>query len=253
LAIKHSGKELSSRTQEQTDNNQLLQEILIGTVGKMGPKWDVHLPLFLTAPALARILWLDHVYQRGLNVQGSIVEFGSQWGASYNIFNLLKIIHEPWNASRQIFSFSIFEEGFIEVSEQDGTKAQLGDYGTSAGWHNELEKIIKIHTDNSGIASCKQYEIVPGDAVQNLEKWLSEHPHTIFSHVHFDLDVYKPTKEILELIIDRIPIGGIIIFDELNCEAFPGETVAVNEVLGIKNLKLVKTQYQPYSSYAIRT
>lgn len=253
MGIEKIGNELTSRSEEQTRKNDILRDILLKTIPSLGGKWDVHLPLFLTAPSLARILWLDQVYRLGLDVQGSVVEFGSQWGASFNIFNLLKIIHEPWNASRHILSFSIFEQGFNEIAKQDGSSAKVGDYSTSDGWDKVLEKIIEINTGSNGIQSCKKFEINAGDATVTIRNWLKKNPHAIFSHVHFDMDVYKPTKEVLAMIMDKVPIGGVIIFDELNCEAFPGETVAVDEVLGLKNIKLVKTKYQPYSSYFIRT
>lgn len=253
MGIKKIGTELTSRSEEQIQQNEVLRDILISTIPSLGGKWDVHLPLFLTAPSLARILWLDEVYRLGLEVQGSVVEFGSQWGASFNIFNLLKIIHEPWNAARHILSFSIFEQGFIDITKQDGFKTKTGDYSTSDGWDKVLEQIIEINTGNSGIPSCRKFEINPGDATDTITDWLNKNPHAVFSHVHFDMDVYKPTKEVLALIMDKVPVGGVIILDEVNCEAFPGETIALDEALGLKNIKLMKTKYQPYSSYFIRT
>jgi hypothetical protein len=47
----------------------------------------------------------------------------------------------------------------------------------------------------------------------------------------FDMDIYKPTKDVLEKIIPRLVKGSLLVFDELNFKAFPGETIAVNEVL----------------------
>ena len=253
MSVNQIGVELTSRTKNQTQQNEILRSILIDTLPHLGGKWDIHLPLFLTAPSLARILWLDEVYRLGLNVQGSVAEFGSQWGASFNIFNLLKIIHEPWNAARYILSFSMFEEGLNDIQVQDGGNVQVGDYSTSEGWEKVLNKIIEINTGNSAIPSCQKFEINAGDASETLKDWLEKNPHAVFSHVHFDMDVYKPTKQVMQLIMDKVPVGGVVIFDELNCEVFPGETIALDEVLGLKNIKLMKTKYQPYSSYFIKS
>jgi len=66
-----------------------------------------------------------------------------------------------------------------------------------------------------------------------------------------DFDLYEPTKVALECFINRMPKGAILVFDELNTKNFPGETEALLEVVGIKNLKLLKTNYDPYISYAI--
>ena len=49
---------------------------------------------------------------------------------------------------------------------------------------------------------------------------------------YFDFDIYEPTKECLKLIKDHITKGTIIGIDELNTSDFPGETVALKEVLG---------------------
>jgi hypothetical protein len=45
--------------------------------------------------------------------------------------------------------------------------------------------------------------------------------------------------------------GSVIAFDELNCEKFPGETLAFNEVFGIKNYSIKRTIYEPLVSYII--
>ena len=67
----------------------------------------------------------------------------------------------------------------------------------------------------------------------------------------FDMDVYKPTKDVLEAILPRLIKGSVLVFDELNCPHFPGETIALIEVLGLKNLKLHRNPHQPYCSWLI--
>jgi hypothetical protein len=48
-----------------------------------------------------------------------------------------------------------------------------------------------------------------------------------------------------------MPKGGVIVFDELNAKMFPGETVAVEEVLGIRNLTIKRFPFDSYVSYAV--
>jgi hypothetical protein len=66
-----------------------------------------------------------------------------------------------------------------------------------------------------------------------------------------DFDLYEPTKIALQSFIPRIPKGGIVAFDELNTKNFPGETLALLEVLEIKNIALRKTSFDPYISYSV--
>lgn len=67
--------------------------------------------------------------------------------------------------------------------------------------------------------------------------------------LHLDLDIYKPTKDVINMIKGRIPKGGIIIFDEINHEDYPGETIAVIETLGINNLELQRVNESSMAAY----
>lgn len=206
---------------------------------------------FLSAPALARLLWLDHVYRLALTVPGCLVEFGCQWGASLNTFLLLKLIHEPWNAGRLILGFSYFEEGFPELNSQDGQGAQRGDYGVVRAWDEKLQSLLEIHACKSPLGSKFNHRIIRGDARETFPKYLKDHPELVVSLAHFDLDLYAPTRDLLKLCLTRMPRGAILVFDELNCPTFSGETAAVMEVLGLHNLRLKKTPWQPYSTYTV--
>lgn len=87
--------------------------------------------------------------------------------------------------------------------------------------------------------------------METFEPWLKENPHVIIGMAIFDMDVYAPTKYVLERILDVMPKGGILVFDELNCNLFPGETQAVKEVLGIANLRLQNNPHNPLQAWCI--
>jgi hypothetical protein len=54
----------------------------------------------------------------------------------------------------------------------------------------------------------------------------------------FDMDVYKPTFDALQTILHKLTKGSILVFDQFNAEHFPGETKALDEVLGLNNIEL---------------
>lgn len=62
---------------------------------------------------------------------------------------------------------------------------------------------------------------------------------------------YKPTKECLKAIIPHLTKGGIIGFDELNYNKFPGETIALKEVLGLSRYKIRRSSLSPLQSYIV--
>jgi len=65
------------------------------------------------------------------------------------------------------------------------------------------------------------------------------------------MDVYKPTKDVLESIVPRLTKGSLLVFDELNAEIFPGETRAVDEILGLNNIRLRHNPHQPLCAWAV--
>lgn len=252
MTYHRTDNEFTSRHEDELAAGDQLRELLLGNLMKFGRKWDTHLPVFMTAPSLARVLWLNEVYRLAINVPGRVLEFGSQWGASLNILMLLKMIHEPWNASRPILSFSTFSKGFVSVSAEDGTDAKQGDYAVADGWQAQFAKILETHAARSPIGATQNFGIFEGDVRETFPRWLKENPEALVSHAHFDMDVYEPTRDVLRAILPRMPKGAVLIFDEINCPSFPGETRAVLEVLERgKGLALRKSQFQPYSAYCI--
>ena len=84
-----------------------------------------------------------------------------------------------------------------------------------------------------------------------MKTWNAENPHAIIALAMFDMDVYRPTKDVLEHIVPRLTKGSVLYFDELNCPEFPGETIAVMETLGLGRLRLQQDPHQPYAAWAV--
>ncbi len=97
----------------------------------------------------------------------------------------------------------------------------------------------------------KKFELVKGDASEEVEKYLADHPETIIALAYFDMDLYEPTKRCLSAIKDHIAGGAIIGFDELNHRNVPGETVAFKEAFGAGRFKLHRSPMNPTSSYVV--
>jgi hypothetical protein len=66
-----------------------------------------------------------------------------------------------------------------------------------------------------------------------------------------DFDLYEPTKVALEAFVPRMPKGAILAFDELDNPIWPGETAALLESIGIKNLALQRLDFDPYIGFAV--
>lgn len=71
------------------------------------------------------------------------------------------------------------------------------------------------------------------------------------SLLYLDVDIYKPTKIAIEQLVPRMPKGAVIVFDQLNNEGFPGETIAILKTIGINNLRIQRFSFDSFISFAI--
>lgn len=188
-----------------------------------------------------------------LDVPGSIVECGSFQGGGTLSFAQLSAIYEPYNHTRKVIAFDTFA-GFPSISEKDNNSKrnyQVGELSIYEGIEEEIGQAIKLLDANRPLSHIPKVELVKGDATKSIPHYLSENPHLVISLLYLDFDIYEPTIAALKTFLDRMPKGAVLAFDELNAKVFPGETLAVLEEVGIKNLRLKKTMFDSYISYAI--
>ena len=237
----------------QTENEILQKQRMVNNLKNSAiPESEIldNLGLFLTRQNLSRINFMQTIYSHIVNTHGNIFEFGVRWGQNLSLFSNLRGILEPYNHNRKIVGFDTFS-GFPSVNAKDGEKYAAGDYGVTTGWEHHLEDILNFHNQNSPIGHKKKFELVKGDATVTLKKHLDENPETMIALAYFDFDLYEPTKKCLELILPYMTKGSVIAFDELNCKDFPGETIALREVLSLKDYKLHRDPNSPLTSYLI--
>lgn len=242
--------ELSSRSRADADADTRLRDILVELLPQFGGNWGIHSLVALSRLGLSRIIYYHELYQKILSVPGVICEFGVQWGATLALLQNLRGMYEPYNVSRTLVGFDTFE-GFAAVDRKDGSLARPGDYRTIPGYETILAEILSIHEAHSPVGHIRKFELVKGDASATVGPWLEANPHAIVAMAIFDMDVYQPTRDVLEAIVPRLTKGSLLVFDELNCEHFPGETRAVQEVLGLNNMALRRFPHQSYCAWAV--
>jgi hypothetical protein len=208
--------------------------------------------LFQKRQELTKVLFLQQLYKEMLPVHGVIMEFGVRWGQNLVTLTNLRGIYEPYNYSRKIIGFDTFE-GFPSVHEKDGGHdiIEKGAFNVTKGYEDYLKQVLDYHAGESPLNHISKNELVKGDAVVMLEKYLKEHPETVIAMAYFDFDIYEPTKKCLELITPYLTKGSVVGFDELCDPQFPGETVALREVWGTKNVSLRRSPYGGIQSYLI--
>ena len=211
-----------------------------------------NLGLYVLPMELKRYLFFADLYQQFVNVPGVILEFGCRWGQNLATLQSLRSILEPYHHRRRIVGFDTFS-GFTNVAAEDGSAdaVQLGAYGVTDGYADYLRQVMSLRERQSPLPDVQKFEIVEGDAAQTLTAYLDRHPETIVAFAYFDMDLYQPTLECLRLLKGRLTQGSVVGFDELNHAAFPGETRAVADVLGLENIRLQRSPYSADECYFV--
>jgi len=249
MSIKEGDKEFSNNQEQEARLKlaNLLQECKI-------PKPEIlsNLGLFLNSKNLSRILFMNYLYQKIIDVQGVVFDLGTRWGQNISLFSSYRGIYEPYNRHRKIIGFDTFK-GFVEITPEDGGSNLMnpGNVTVSPNYENYLNEIMECHEQDNPLSHIKKFAIVKGDANITVPNYLESNPETIISLAYFDFDVYKPTAKVLETIIPRLTRGSVLGFDELNDPDSPGETIALMEKIGLNNIKLRRYRYSSRVSYFV--
>lgn len=206
--------------------------------------------MFLTSKNLARLLFFYELYKKIVDLHGVIMEFGVRWGQNLSFLSALRGIMEPFNRHRKIVGFDTFK-GFRGVSSKDGkiSRCRNGAYSVSSGYEHFLEEILLLQEALNPMSHIKRFEVVKGDAGRTVADYFKKHPETIVSLAIFDFDIYAPTKAALKSIRPHLSRGSILVFDELCDDVFPGETLALQEVFGLNNVKVRRLPMTSRISY----
>lgn len=215
-------------------------------------------PRFISRQTQAIYLFKWEMYKKILNLQGSICEFGVYMGAGIFSFASFCTMLEPFNYQRRIIGFDTFT-GFPDISASDTASAETSDmlkksgFAVSDSLQDELQDGIRVFDMNRPISHIPKISLVRGDVLKTLPVFLEKNPHTLISLLYLDLDLYEPTKFVLEQLYDRVVPGGVVAFDEINNPEWPGETRAYLEFFqNRKHGRMEKCSFEPLRSYFIK-
>lgn len=243
-------KEQSTITENDISIDDKYSELFNNSTYDTGLKLE-NFPKYVKRQNLTYFISKYEIFKKIINIHGSIVECGVLYGGSLMTWGQLSSIFEPLNHQRKIIGFDTFE-GFQSETEIDKGKSSILDSeGMKLNNMQELEKAIEIYDDNRSLSHINKIELVKGDLTTTAKKYIEDNPHLVISLLYLDCDIYQPTKAALEVFLPRMPRGAVIVFDELNVSSWPGETMAVLEEVGIRNIKIERFAHDTNISYAV--
>lgn len=199
-------------------------------------------------PVLSRRQWLKRflahaeLFKQTLDVPGDIAELGVFRGLGLMTWANLLECYCIGDRTKIVFGFENWT-GFTRIRHEDGGVANHI-HKTAGGFspekfNQELMDAISIFDKDRFIPFKNRVKLVDGDIETSAPEFVENHPGVRFSLIHFDCDLYAPTKAALEAFWPRLSRGGIMLFDEYSIHDWPGETKAVDEYFADKpNVKL---------------
>lgn len=212
-----------------------------------------NLSVYLPRQELSRLLALSDIYRNHVvNSAGVMLEFGTWAGRTATTLTNLRGALEPFNFTRRLVIFDTFD-GLAGVNDQDGTHELAKDrtYSIASSYDGYLEKILSYHESEAPLSHIKKFEIVKGDASVTVPQYFTAHPETIVSLAYFDFDIFAPTRDCLKAIMPHLTKSSVLVFDQLNCPEYPGETVALQEVIGLGKAKIRRSPLTPWMTYLL--
>ena len=188
------------------------------------------------------------LFEKILEVQGSIVECGVHKANSLFLYNHLSNILEPYGFNRKIIGFDTFK-GFRSLTDKDDTKLVEEDFSDTN--YDQLVEWSLLQEINKPISHIPKIELIKGDATKTIPKYVDDNPHLIIALLYIDFDIYAPTSVALKNLLPLVPKGGIIGLDEVNCKKWKGETIALKEQIQLSEIKLQKFYFDPWVSYYV--
>ena len=188
------------------------------------------------------------LYKKTLKIPGDIVEVGVFKAASLTSWGTFREICGN-DLSSKIIGFDTFSEFPIQSTASKEDKEFVENFSNSNGGNAlDISEVKQIMNEKKFI----NYELIKGDIVRTIPKYLKDNPQTRISLLHLDVDIYKPTISTLDNLWNRVSKGGLIIIDDYN--SVKGATDAVHDFLQKENLnhQIIKTNYATSPYYIIR-
>ena len=184
------------------------------------------------------------IYKKIISLPGDVVECGVFKGISLTRFLTFREILENYN-SRKIYGFDVF--GKFPKAKNQGDKSWVKKWEKNAGDGIDVKELNGILSDKK----FSNFELVKGDVKKTIPKLIKQHPGLKISLLHLDMDIYEPTKFVLNKLFPYVVKGGIILLDDYN-EVF-GATKATDEFLNLnKGLKITKLNFYRKPSYIVK-
>ncbi len=176
----------------------------------LSKKWDYENGFYLTCETGRIGKFLNHleIYKKIIDLPGDVLEFGVYKGTSLiRLISFRDLLEHP--NSREVIGFDAFGKFPDELNLESDKK--FVERFENAGGYGISKEELDAHLRNKGTSN---YQLIEGDIKKTIPEFLRSNPSLKISLLHIDVDVYEPTKIILESLYEKLVIGGILMLDD---------------------------------------
>jgi hypothetical protein len=201
-------------------------------------RWEAENDFYLTSDVTRMGKALAHyeLFQRTRDLPGAIVECGVFKGASFVRMATFRELFTNRDAKRLI-GFDTFG-AFPETSNADDEAARrhfLDQAGAESIGVQQLHQVLEWKELDHNV------ELVAGDILETVPRYVEAHPELRISLLNLDTDVLEPARVILEHLYPLVVRGGILIVDDYG--SFAGESQAVDEYFAGTGVRVQKLPF----------
>lgn len=185
-------------------------------------------PVYTSRRSFIRQLAHYELFKLTMDLPGHYLDFGIYFGNSFFSWHKFLEVLTPTATHKKVIGFDTFA-GFPDISPEDGgedasVQKLKGGFNASS-FYDEFRELLELHNED-GVIPSNRGRVVVGNIVETLPAFLEENPEARFCLVNIDVDVYEPTRKILELCWERMVPGAVLLLDEYGTSKWPGETRA---------------------------
>ena len=198
-----------------------------------------------------KLLARFQLFEMVKDVPGDIVECGVFKGTGIFTFLKLKRYYCP-NSLKKVIGFDFFDtESLVEsLSNQDKDAMSTLFSGRGFKHDNTFKETLEYKILKSGFQE-HEFELIQGDVSKTASEFVETKPGAKISLLYMDLDIEKPTYDVLTCLWDKVSSGGILVFDEYAYHNW-SESLGVDKFFKDKDVKINSMNFIAPSAYVIK-
>lgn len=195
---------------------------------------------------LAKVMAHYELFKMTVDIPGAIVECGVFKGSAFVRFAAFReLLCNP--LAKKMIGFDAFgpfpETGFAE--DQKWREKFIADSGDEGIDEEQLIQVLKHKKTYTNV------ELIKGDICKTLPDYIAKHPELKISFLNIDVDVYEPTKAVLEYLYNKVSKGGVILLDDY-ANVFPGANKAIDDFFKNKNVEIKRLPFAITPCYIVK-